>query len=135
MSAAAALADAGARVLVLEARPGLGGRATSFTDPATAERVDNGQHILMGCYEQTFDSCIGSAPPIACGGRAGFGADDRSRGLQSVLKLPSVAAPLHLLGGVMAWQALGWGERLGDSAGGVGRTSTSARLRWWREGP
>ena len=34
------------------------------------------------------------------------------RGVQSVLKLPAVAAPLHLLGGVMAWEALGWGERL-----------------------
>ena len=52
-SAATALAAAGARVLLLEARPGLGGRATAFTDPETGERVDNGQHILMGCYTDT----------------------------------------------------------------------------------
>ena len=44
----------GARVLVLEARPALGGRATAFTDPATGERVDNGQHVLFGCYHETF---------------------------------------------------------------------------------
>ena len=54
LSAATALAEAGARVLVLEARPGLGGRATAFRDPETGERVDNGQHILMGCYDETF---------------------------------------------------------------------------------
>jgi zeta-carotene desaturase len=54
LSAAAALAERGARVLVLEARPSLGGRATAFTDPATGERVDNGQHVLFGCYGETF---------------------------------------------------------------------------------
>ena len=52
-AAATALVEAGARVLVVEARPGLGGRATAFTDPETGERVDNGQHILMGCYAET----------------------------------------------------------------------------------
>ena len=52
-AAATALVEAGARVLVVEARPGLGGRATAFTDPSTGERVDNGQHILMGCYTET----------------------------------------------------------------------------------
>ena len=54
LSAAAALAEAGRRVLVLEARPQLGGRATAFTDRVTGELVDNGQHVLFGCYTQTF---------------------------------------------------------------------------------
>src|SRR5215212_10784465 len=54
LSAATALAEAGRRVIVLEARPGLGGRASSFTDPATGERVDNGQHLLIGGYHETF---------------------------------------------------------------------------------
>ena len=113
LSAAAALADAGARVLVLEARPGLGGRATSFRDPATGERVDNGQHILMGCYEQTlvFLDRIGASDRVRWQAGLSLPMIDR-RGFESVLKLPSVAAPLHLLGGVMAWQALDWGERL-----------------------
>jgi len=39
---------------VFEARPTVGGRATAFTDPATGERVDNGQHVLLGCYRDTF---------------------------------------------------------------------------------
>src|SRR5918993_3844965 len=65
-SAATALAERGARVLVLEARPGLGGRATAFTDPETGERVDNGQHILMGCYTETlaFLDRIGAADRV-----------------------------------------------------------------------
>ena len=113
LSAATALADAGARVVVLEARPGLGGRATSFRDPSTGERVDNGQHILMGCYEQTlvFLDRIGAADRVRWQAGLSLTMIDR-RGHESVLKLPSVASPLHLLGGVMAWDALSWGERL-----------------------
>lgn len=113
LSAAAALADAGARVLVLEARPGLGGRATSFRDPATGERVDNGQHILMGCYEQTlvFLDRIGASDRVRWQAGLSLPMIDR-RGYESVLKLPAVASPLHLLGGVMAWDALSWRERL-----------------------
>ena len=54
LSTAVSLAERGARVLVLEARPGLGGRATAFVDPETGETVDNGQHVLFGCYHETF---------------------------------------------------------------------------------
>ena len=60
LSAATALAEKGFRVLVLEARPSLGGRASVFTDPATGERVDNGQHILTGAYREATGR---SAPP------------------------------------------------------------------------
>src|SRR5258707_12454943 len=54
LAAATALADAGRRVLVLEARGQLGGRATAFCDRETGEPVDNGQHVLFGCYRETF---------------------------------------------------------------------------------
>ena len=113
LSAATALADAGARVLVLEARPGLGGRATAFRDPETGERVDNGQHILMGCYEDTlaFLARIGASGRVQWQTGLSLSMIDR-RGHETVLKLPLVASPLHLLGGVMAWDALSWGERL-----------------------
>src|SRR5262249_12944112 len=50
LSAAVQLAAQGLQPLVLEARPHLGGRAYSFTDGATGEQVDNGQHAMMGCY-------------------------------------------------------------------------------------
>ena len=62
LSAAVRLTKRGARVLVLEARSRLGGRATAFTDRETGELVDNGQHVLMGCYTDTlaFLSDIGA---------------------------------------------------------------------------
>ena len=53
LSAAVRLARHGARVLVLEARSRLGGRATAFNDRETGELVDNGQHVLLGCYRET----------------------------------------------------------------------------------
>ena len=53
LSAAVRLARHGARVLVLEARSRLGGRATAFHDRETGELVDNGQHVLLGCYRET----------------------------------------------------------------------------------
>ena len=49
LSAGAALSEAGARVLVLDARRQLGGRATAFVDKVTGELVDNGQHVIFGC--------------------------------------------------------------------------------------
>ena len=112
-SAATALADAGARVLVLEARPGLGGRATAFNDPETGERVDNGQHILMGCYADTLKLLerIGASDRVRWQAGLALAMIDR-QGHESVLKLPPMPSPLHLLGGVLAWDALSWRERL-----------------------
>src|SRR5690349_19905444 len=55
LSAAVRLADAGLVVVVAEESPRLGGRATAFSDRETGERVDNGQHVLFGCYRETYD--------------------------------------------------------------------------------
>jgi hydroxysqualene dehydroxylase len=53
LSSASFLANSGFKVQVLEASPKLGGRAYSFRDKDSLEIVDNGQHILMGCYKDT----------------------------------------------------------------------------------
>lgn len=45
--------ERGFRVTVIDERQYLGGRAHSFTDKHTSTEVDNGQHLLMGCYTQT----------------------------------------------------------------------------------
>ena len=52
LSCAVALAEAGRKVLVLEKKAHLGGRAYSFDGPAGLS-VDNGQHLFMGCYRAT----------------------------------------------------------------------------------
>src|SRR5689334_5995733 len=49
LAAAAALAERDVPVTLLESRPRLGGRASSFVDRATGETIDNCQHVAMGC--------------------------------------------------------------------------------------
>ena len=113
LSAATALAERGAQVLVVEARPALGGRATAFTDPATGERVDNGQHVLFGCYHETFRFLrrIGAEGHVRVQHRLAVDMIDRA-GRWSRLACPALPSPLHLLAGVMTWNALGWRDRL-----------------------
>jgi zeta-carotene desaturase len=113
LSAASLLAERGCRVLVLEARPTLGGRATAFTDPATGERVDNGQHVLIGCYDETFRFLrrIGAESNVDLQRNLSVEMIDRS-GRVSRLSCPSLPAPWHLVAGVLKWSALTWADRL-----------------------
>ena len=63
LTAAAYLVENNFNVTLLEASPKLGGRAYSFVDRETNTEIDNGQHILMGCYYETikFLSLIGAS--------------------------------------------------------------------------
>lgn len=113
LSAAVRLALADRRVLVLEARSILGGRTATFVDSRSGEPVDNGQHLLVGAYHETF-AFLRSVR-----------AEDRVR-LQTHLEVPYVdladrrtrlscrplPAPWHLLAGLLEWEALDWSDRL-----------------------
>jgi squalene-associated FAD-dependent desaturase len=55
IAAACALADAGHAVRLLERRPYLGGRASSYEHPGVGEVIDNCQHILLGCCTNLID--------------------------------------------------------------------------------
>jgi squalene-associated FAD-dependent desaturase len=112
LSAATALAERRLRVLVLEARPTLGGRATAFSDPATGERVDNGQHVLVGGYHETFAFLrrLNSAADVYVQPDLHIDVIDR-HGRTSSLKCPSLPPPLHLLGGVIGWKGIDWRDR------------------------
>ena len=55
LAAGCALSDAGFRVTLLERRPYLGGRASSYQHPGTGEIVDNCQHVLLGCCTNLLD--------------------------------------------------------------------------------
>jgi squalene-associated FAD-dependent desaturase len=107
LSAAVRLVGGGARVLVLEARRHLGGRATAFRDPQTGEWVDNGQHLLLGCYRETlaFLDAVGARDRVAVQRslEVPFVDDD---GRASTLRCPTLPSPWHLIGGVLEWDAL-----------------------------
>jgi squalene-associated FAD-dependent desaturase len=112
LSAGAKLAKDGARVLVLEAKGRLGGRATAFQDRETGELVDNGQHIVLGCYEDTFSflRTIGAEANVRLQPQLAVTMIDKS-GRQSRLSCPSLPPPLHLVAGVFDWDALSWRDR------------------------
>ena len=113
LGAAALLAERGARVLVLDARPRLGGRATAFADRETGEIVDNGQHVMFGCYRDTlkFLERIGALSNVRIQESLAIPFLD-IEGRRSVLQCPPLPAPLHLLGGILGWKALPFGDRL-----------------------
>src|ERR1051325_8848631 len=66
LAAGCALADAGLRVTLLERRPYVGGRASSYEHPGTGEVVDNCQHVLLGCCTNLihFYQCLGVGEKI-----------------------------------------------------------------------
>ena len=114
LSAAVRLTRRGARVLVIEGRSRLGGRATAFPDRETGELVDNGQHILMGCYTETFGFLrdIGAQDHVRLDPQLAVTMIDRA-GRRTRLSCPALPAPLHLVAGVLEWEALSWRDRLG----------------------
>jgi squalene-associated FAD-dependent desaturase len=113
LSAASALADAGVPVLVLEARARLGGRATAFRDRDTGEMVDNGQHVMFGCYRETiaFLQRIGAFGHVRVQDSLEIPFVD-THGRRSVLSCPRLPSPWHLLAGVLRWDALPFLDRL-----------------------
>jgi squalene-associated FAD-dependent desaturase len=113
LSAAVRLAKRGAKVVVLEARARLGGRATAFHDRDTGELVDNGQHVLLGCYSQTlaFLADIGAMDNVTVARELSVTMIDR-KGTRSRLVCPTLPSPFHLLAGVSEWDALTWTDRL-----------------------
>ncbi len=101
LAAATLLQERRHDVVLLERRGVLGGRATSSRDAVTGEDVDNGTHLMLGAYSSTLDLVR----------RAGAGdlllpqdnlkiewIDERGR---AALECPPLAAPLHLLAGLL----------------------------------
>ena len=56
LAAAVALSGAGARVVLVERKPYVGGRAYSYLHPALNEVIDS-QHVLLGCCTNLIDLC------------------------------------------------------------------------------
>jgi zeta-carotene desaturase len=113
LRAAVELAARGARVTVLESKAVLGGRATAFADPHTGERVDNGQHVLLGCYHETFAFLrqLGTEDRVQVQPGLEVGFVDAA-GARSRLRLPLLPPPLNLVAGLFDWEAIGWRDRI-----------------------
>ena len=113
LAAGVALAGAGRRVRLLEQKPHLGGRARSFIQPATGSVVDNGQHLLMGCYHATrrFLREIGTLDRIAWQPNLKVYFVEPP-GKLTTLDCPNLPSPWHVLTGVLRSDSFGWREKL-----------------------
>lgn len=101
VAAATALAEGGARVLVLETRQRPGGRAYSWTDPTTGEVRDNGQHVLAAFYDETWKLLrrIGTEAELVADPTFRLRFWERGRG-DYELRCPKLPAPLHWIAAI-----------------------------------
>jgi squalene-associated FAD-dependent desaturase len=109
LAAAVRLAEAGRPVLVVEAGKAGGGRARSFHDSLTEREIDNGQHLMMGCYRETlaFLRTIG-APEDAIDFQTNLALTMVKPGGHKVeLSCPAIPAPLHIAAGLLRMRGLG----------------------------
>jgi len=110
LSSAVALADAGFGVRLLEKRPHLGGRATSYTLPDGNE-VDNCQHVTLGCCTNLADFYrrAGAEDKIKFYDTLYF-AD--AQGHRSTIKGVALPAPLHLAPSFVFFGGLALADKL-----------------------
>ncbi|MYI99230.1 MAG: NAD(P)-binding protein [Gemmatimonadetes bacterium] len=111
LAGAVAMADAGFQVELYERRPILGGRATSFIHPSSGERVDNCQHVLLGCCVNLLDfyTRLGVAEHIDFHEDIPF-IDESSR--VSVIGPSALPPPLHLFPSFLRLKTMGILDKL-----------------------
>jgi squalene synthase HpnD len=113
LSAALALAGQGFAVDIYEAKNFPGGRASSLRDAPSGLTLDNGQHIVMGCYHAFLRLLgkIGARDRLA--ETIGLAVDYVAPGGRwSKLAAASLPAPFHLLAGLFSFDALNTADRV-----------------------
>ena len=108
LSAAVRLAGAGRKVIVVEATGGGGGRSRSFQHPASGLELDNGQHLMMGCYRETlaFLRAIGNERAVSF--QRNLAVDMvKPGGARVRLRCPALPAPIHLGAGLATMRGIG----------------------------
>jgi squalene-associated FAD-dependent desaturase len=128
LAAAAALADSGASVTVLEARRKVGGRAASFEDPVAGGLVDACQHVAMGCCTNFLDLCrrAGLADALRRDRTLWFIDPDNRRAACTPSRL--LPAPLHLAPLLLGMRHFSFREKIALARGMLG-------LARWRHVP
>lgn len=132
LAAALRLADRGISVRLVEKRPILGGRAYSVEGRDGGHAVDNGQHLLMGCYARalSFLDRIGATPDLEMQPRLRVALAHPVRGIATFASAP-LPSPFHLSLGVMQYSHLSLAERARML---VGATAFVLRCRRGRDG-
>jgi len=135
IAASVTLAKAGLSVTLVETRKHLGGRATSFIDPATGMVVDNCQHVLMGCCTNLrhLYGQLGVADRIRWHRRLYFAGFDRAgEPLIDTLEADDLPAPLHLTTSLMRFGLLSATEKAAIARGMVAmiRLGPGDRANW-----
>jgi len=115
LSCAVALAEAGFRVRLLEKRPHLGGRATSYTLPDGSE-VDNCQHVTLECCTNLSDFYrrVGAEGKIRFYDRLYF---VDAQGRRSTIEAAPLPAPLHMAPSFVLFDALSFGDKRSIAGG------------------
>ena len=90
-----------------------GGRTFATRDRVSGDWVDNGQHVLFGCYRDTFAYLArnGAARRVRVQASLTVPMIDQ-HGRTSELRCPALPSPLQLAAGVLAWNGLPWRERV-----------------------
>ena len=109
LASAVALAEAGLTVRLLEKRPHLGGRATSYTLPDGSE-VDNCQHVTLGCCTNLADFYrrAGASDKIRFYDRLYFA--DR-RGRRSTIEASRLPPPFHMAPSFLKFASLSFADK------------------------
>jgi squalene synthase HpnD len=110
LAAAAELVLRGHQVTLVESRALLGGRAHSFVEPKTGLVLDNGQHILMGCYHETLDLLRQLGTEDRLHTPPSLAVPFYSEKGRSVLAA-SAPAPLHLLSALLRYGELSGADK------------------------
>jgi squalene-associated FAD-dependent desaturase len=112
ITAALLLADAGARVTLLERRGELGGATYSFDRDGLV--VDTGQHVFLRCYERyrALLDRLGSAGLARLQPRLRIPVLSPGRAPHVLARTPGLPAPAHLLPALAGYRLLNARERL-----------------------
>jgi zeta-carotene desaturase len=113
LTAAVDLSSHGFSVLLVERKQHCGGRTYSFVHKETGDEVDNGQHLMMGCYRSTlkFLTTIGALSTVTVQKNLSVAFQHSERGLFR-LEAVSLPAPLNILVGLLRLKSLTFSQRL-----------------------
>lgn len=120
LAAATRLVQSGQQVLVLEAAKFGGGRSRSFHDPVLDREIDNGQHLMMGCYHDTqaFFRTIGTEDDAVYYQRNLAVKMIKPGGVMVDFSCPALPAPFHLAAGLLGMRGVGmWAKAAALRAG------------------